>query len=235
VSALQHAAGALALMPPAARIVILMRHAERSAFAKGHHGNDAHLTPQGKKDAAAMGALLKERNIELHHSPVHRCLQTARGIGAVNHARPVAREWMPLRCDAYLDNFELALPTLGRLIREDGFYDVFVNKLSHAARHPPYPHFRDPFLATAALLAGLLPRDRRACIGVTHDWLVNVAASHATGRVTSRETYADFLDALFIWADRRAVYYYHKGRSGRCPPAFRDAFFRAVENGGTGG
>lgn len=48
LNALQYFARALSLIPPTARIAVLMRHAERGSFTKGHHGNDvlAHkLTP----------------------------------------------------------------------------------------------------------------------------------------------------------------------------------------------
>ena len=231
LTALQHAARALALIPLAARVAVLMRHAERDIIPRGQHGNEAPLTAQGEKDSAAMGNLLKERNIELFHSPARRCVQTANSIGGANHPPLASKESMPLRCDAYVEDFESALPTLSRLISEHGFYDLFVKRLSNEAHNPPYPHFRPPLSAAAELMAGLLPHDKgQAGIGVTHDWLVHVAASHATGIVTERKHDAHFLGALFIWKDGDDIAYYHKGRTGQCPKDFQQLFVRALKN-----
>ncbi|WP_423909861.1 histidine phosphatase family protein [Candidatus Spongiihabitans sp.] len=231
LSALQHAARALALIPSTARVAVLMRHAERDIIPKGQHGNEAPLTPQGEKDSATMGDLLKERNIELFHSPARRCVQTANSIGGANHPPLASKKSMSLRCDAYVEDFESALPTLSRLISEHGFYDLFVKQLSKEARNPPYPHFRPPLSAAAELMAGLLPHDKgQAGIGVTHDWLVNVAASHATGLIIERKHDAHFLGALFIWKDSGGVCYYHKGRAGKCPKDFQQIFVRALKN-----
>lgn len=209
-----------------------MRHAERLNFPKGHHGNDEPLTSQGKKDAIAMGGLLKTRHIRLFHSPVHRCWQTADGVGSVNHFRPSPKELISLRCDVYVDNFGNAKPTLDRLVSEPGFYNKFVRRLSEQKHTPPYPNFRAPFPATAELVAELLPRKKGWIgVGITHDWLVNVAASHATSYITKPGNYAGFLDALLVWKSTESIsYYYYKGRTGKCRMEFAKCVMQALKS-----
>lgn len=232
LNALQHAARALQLIPCTARVAILMRHAERAPIPSGQHGNEMPLTGQGEQDCAAMGDLLQHRDLALLHSPTRRCAQTANRIGDAKHMPLASRPSLALRCDAYVDDFERALPTLSRFISEPGFYARFVKRLSKHTHTPPYPHFRPPFLAAAELLAGLLPQHKgQIGLGITHDWLLKVAASHATGAITAREN-ADFLDALFIWKLGRDVWYYHKGRTGQCPHDFQTLFVRALKNRG---
>ena len=218
-----HAKQALALIPENISAMALMRHAERKEFAVGHHGNDILLTDQGKEDAHAMGELMKSRISRLFHSPVPRCLQTAEQLadGSGGHVCP--EELMALRCDAYVDNFDAALTTLQRLVSEDNFYDVFVNTMATSGKNIPYPYFKPPLVGAGDLTRPMLSCSG-ICVGVTHDWLVNVAASYATGNIVGRTEYAGFLDTLFVWRENGGLRFYYKGRQGVCG----DDFVRAV-------
>lgn len=219
--AIRHAEAALRLIPPGAATAVLMRHAERGEFAKGDHGNDVLLTPQGEKDAIAMGRVFGERRPLLFHSPVERCRQTADGIGNGT------REWLPLRCDAFVEDMECASETLMRLPGGDGFYDEFVRELSGAQHNAPYPHFRPPLPSAARLMAGLMPGEGQIAVGISHDWLINITAAHAAGRILPREDFAGYLDALFVWRDAGVLHYYHKGQSGHCARNFSREFNKA--------
>lgn len=221
IQAIRHAEAALRLIPPAASAAVLMRHAERGEFAEGDHGNDVLLTPQGKKDAITMGRLFGERRPLLFHSPVERCRQTADGIGSG------AREWLPLRCDAFVEDMERASETLIRLPHEEGFYDEFIGELSSAKYEAPYPHFFPPLPSAAGLMAGLMPGEGQIAVGISHDWLINITAAHAAGRLLPREDFADYLDALFVWRDTGVLHYYHKGHSGECAQEFSREFDKA--------
>lgn len=220
--ALNHIKRALDLIPAHAPAAALMRHAERGQFARGHHGNDIPLTPQGERDAHAAGQLMAGRISRLLHSPVPRCLQTAEHLRQGGGVDIAPREWLGLRCDAYVEDFDSALATLMRLVSEDGFYDRFVNRMCTAAAEAPYPHFKPPLEGTVHLLGGMLTARAGMCIGITHDWLVNVAASYATGTVTTRPNYAGFLDALFVWRQQQSWMFYYQGATGYCPPLFAE-------------
>lgn len=231
--AVRHAASAVALIPPNASAAVLMRHAERGEFAKGDHGNEVLLTKQGEKDAVVMGGVFQNRRISLVHSPVKRCLQTALGIGCENALAEEPKEWLPLRCDAYIEDIEGAEPTLMRLVAGDGFYDEFVRTLSDTTYEPPYPYFFPPLPAAAGLMAGMMPAqgENKITIGISHDWLVNVTASHAAGCAIQRKDFADYLDALFVWRDADGLHYYHKGKSGLCAEGFAREFNNARDKG----
>lgn len=212
-----HAICALALIPPGASAMALMRHAERYGMTKGHHGNDILLTPQGKKDSTEMGRLFRGHVCGLRHSPVPRCMQTAECM-CESADCPVSQEWLPLRCDVFVDDFDSALPTLRRLLSENGFYERFVGKMSTSAE-PPYPHFKHPLKAAAELTAKSLIGSG-ICVNITHDWLVNVTASRASGQETKRPDYAGYLDALFLWKESGQAMFYYKGKTGPCAPDF---------------
>jgi len=222
--ALNHLKRALDLIPARAPAAALMRHAERGRFARGHHGNDIPLTPQGERDAFAAGQLMAGRISRLLHSPVPRCLQTAENLRRGGGVEAAPMEWLGLRCDVYVGDFDSALATLKRMVSEDGFYDRFVNRMCTAGAAAPYPHFKPPLAGTVDLLGGMLAFSRAGmCIGITHDWLVNVAACYATGTVTTRPNYAGFLDALFVWRRQPSWMFYYQGATGRCPPQFADS------------
>ncbi len=223
INTFSHVEEALKLIPPNAPVAVVMRHAERGQFAVGHHGNDILLTPQGEQDSLNMGILMKGRIAQLFHSPVPRCLQTAKQICIGSEMEINPSKWMALRCDVFVDDFDLALNTLGRLVSELEFYDIFVEHMSTCGNNIPYPHFRPPLLAVAEMIGHLLTRKgEKMCIGITHDWLINVAVSYVTGKAIKRENYAGFLNALFVWKEKETLMFYYKGETGACSPLLAD-------------
>ena len=218
-----HARKALALIPDNAAVAVLMRHAEREKFAYGHHGNDIPLTERGKQDAFNMGKLMAGRIAGLLHSPVPRCGETAEHMRRGGNAEISLEEYRGLRCDVYVRDFNAALGTLGRLVKEKGFYDIFVHRMSTTGNQIPYENFKPPLAAAGELIRKIFPPTGGLQIGVTHDWIVNVAASYASGKITKRPQYAGFLDALFVWREEEFFVFYYKGTTGRCPSLFQKA------------
>ena len=226
-----HAACALELIPIDTPAMALMRHAERYGITKGHHGNDIPLTPQGEKDAAEMGNLLQGRVCGMRHSPVPRCLQTAARIHE-SAGGPVPEEWLPLQFYAFLDDVDSGMPTLHRFVSKSeppGFYDRFVSAMSTSIE-PPYPGFKSPLVATVELCAQSLIGDG-ICVNITHDWLVNVVASHASGQETKQPDFAGYLDALFLWTENGQAMFYYKGETGLCASDFQRQCAGAILSG----
>lgn len=218
---------AMSLIPKNTAAAMLVRHAERPGIIPGHHGNELLLTPQGEKDSFAAGELMRGKICGLLHSPVERCQQTAAQIQAGSGATTPTEMWIGLRCDIYVTNFELALDTLERLPHEDDFYDIFVKKMSESGLDIPYPHFHPPLIGAGNLMHHLLSHANAGiCIGVTHDWLVNVAVSYAVGEVIAHPYFAEYLDALFVWKIDGVWMFYHKGRHGKCAPNFSEQLER---------
>ena len=179
------------------------------------------MTPQGERDAFVAGELMTGRICRLLHSPVERCLQTAEQLRAGSGLKSVPQEWMGLRCDAYVTDHNSALDTLTRLVSEDGFYDEFIREMATSGDKIPYPHFKSPLIGTVNMIGHMVASGSSGlCVGVTHDWLVNVAASYVTGIPVARPAYADFLDTLFVWREKKRWMYYYKGVTGRCPSFF---------------
>jgi hypothetical protein len=64
------------------RAAILMRHAERGHFTHPAEGASVPITPKGAIDAEVLGReLARWERLDLSHSPVGRCRQTAEAIG----------------------------------------------------------------------------------------------------------------------------------------------------------
>jgi broad specificity phosphatase PhoE len=72
----------ISAIPPFDRMVLLVRHAERSAVIRNRTHATAMLTEQGHADSRALGRVLARRfgAPVLWHSPVPRCRQTAEGL-----------------------------------------------------------------------------------------------------------------------------------------------------------
>ncbi|MCY4046613.1 MAG: histidine phosphatase family protein [Candidatus Dadabacteria bacterium] len=222
-NAFDHIGKAMDVIPPDALAAAVMRHAERGKIPEGEHGNDVLLTARGERDAVEAGKIMRGGISRILHSPVPRCRQTADGLRRGGGSGSVPEEWLGLRCDIYVSNFEVAETTLSRLVSEKDFYDHFIKRMSECGDKIPYPGFSPPFSATVELMKGIIGSRRRGlCVGITHDWLVNVAVSYATGRIVSRadDSYANYLDALFIWKADSCWMYYHKGRIRKCPISF---------------
>jgi probable phosphoglycerate mutase len=78
--------------------VVLVRHGETEWSRAGRHTGrtDVPLTEQGRRDAEALGAALRERQLALVlTSPLQRAVETCRlaGLGGVAVARDDLREW----------------------------------------------------------------------------------------------------------------------------------------------
>lgn len=78
--------------------VVLVRHGETQWSRAGRHTGrtDVPLTEQGRRDAEALGAALRERQLALVlTSPLQRAVETCRlaGLGDVAVARDDLREW----------------------------------------------------------------------------------------------------------------------------------------------
>lgn len=223
--AIEHAVAALGMMSPNAPSAALMRHAARGKIPKGDPGDGVPLTPQGERDAEEMGRALCGRVSALRHSPVPRCGKTAAQIQrGANASAPV--EWRPLNFYAFVPDVDAATPTLLRLVNETGFYDHFVSAMSDGNK-APYPGFAPPRTAAAELAARMMSDGNGVCVNITHDWLVNVTASHVSGQAIQRADYTGYLDAVFLWEENGRAMFYHKGKSAPCARDFQREYDNA--------
>jgi len=59
---------------------LLLRHGARLPIPKGVFGDQVYLTPQGHQESQALGQQIDHPLVDVFHSPVHRCAQTAINI-----------------------------------------------------------------------------------------------------------------------------------------------------------
>ena len=207
------------MIPPTAPAVAIMRHAERGEIPPGALGNEILLTKKGKQDALKAGQMMKKRISCILHSPVERCRETAQTL-QTGSGSPRVENCLGLRCDVYLEDFQTAQKVLGRLTTP-GNYEPFLQHMASAGAEVPYPGFKSPIEGTVDMVHHLLhASDQGIAVGVTHDWLVDVAVVCATGFTDGLANRIDYLDALFIWEDRRAFKFYFKGETGGCLSSF---------------
>lgn len=64
-------------LPADKSAAILMRHAEREAFAKNDLGNNVNITSNGKKATENLAKQWNKKIENIYTSPVKRCIQTA--------------------------------------------------------------------------------------------------------------------------------------------------------------
>lgn len=233
--AFEHARKALALIPDDEPAAVIMRHAERPDITPGESGNDLPLTEQGKQDALDMGKLMEGRIAGLLHSPIPRCMETADYMKQGGNARVSLKKCEELKCGAYTRDSDEARETFDYVFDPDidipedeknKRYDAFIKKMATAGNEIPYKGFEPPLLAAGELVRVICPNVEGLQIGITHDWLVNVTASYASGKRVKRVEhpgYAGFLDALFVWQTDKCYMFYYKGETGPCPPLFQDA------------
>lgn len=101
------------------RAAILMRHAERGHFSHPAEGASVPITPKGAIDAEMLGrAIARWECLDLSHSLVGRCRQTAEAIGRgalTERARVTMRGEEARLGGPYMFNVPAALDKAGEL------------------------------------------------------------------------------------------------------------------------
>jgi broad specificity phosphatase PhoE len=190
---------------PTARTGLIVRHAARHPVFDTSSHLAAVLTDEGHAAAEKTGQQLRallghDVEVELWHSPIHRCGQTvhsmARGLGGAH----VVRGPMSLLGTPYiLDNegFSAACQRHGRNFLR-AWFDGDVADHHCVPLHHAAPEQRD---AVTSLVRN---SQARVVIGVTHDLNVALVREHHFGhRMTDR--WPVFLDGYVVHEDGPAV------------------------------
>lgn len=182
-----------------ARTAILMRHAERGDIAHPAEGASVPITPKGATDAESLGSSLAEFGpIDLCHSPVGRCRQTAEALlrGARKSGAVAAMTGEEGRLGGpYLLDVPSALDKAGelghRFVREwfDGRVSSTLLKSRRATAMEQLATI-DSHLGRAA--QGLL-------VMVTHDWNLLAVREELFGLRHEDDPWPGFMDGLVVW------------------------------------
>lgn len=201
---------------------LFVRHAEREAVHELRHHELARLTPRGHGQAREAGGLLAGASayVRVHHSPVERCGETARGLVegvlAAGGRAELVCEVQALASPFVLDPeraFALAakLDTFPRFLR-----DWFDGKLPPDVLMPR----RDAAIAqVAAVLEHIddgvgVPRKDALHVFVSHDWNILLVREEMLGH-RLEEGWPHYLDGFALSVDGDDVVIETEGRTGR--------------------
>jgi broad specificity phosphatase PhoE len=173
----------------------LIRHGERSPIPSKELGNEIELTEKGRRESREFGKHLENRIAIIQTSPLLRCFQTALEIarGADFPTGSISTSTLLGNPGAFIEDAELAWA----LWQEWGQTRIHEYLLSGSK---PYPGFKDPSKATAALNQYLksqlkfLKQDQIAVL-VTHDTVLAPFVSRRH-RTLTQSDWPDYLGFL---------------------------------------
>lgn len=200
---------------------LFVRHAEREPVHELRHHERARLTQRGHRQAHEAGGLLARASayVRIHHSPVERCGETARGLvegvlAAGGHAELVC-EVKALASPFVLDPeraFALAaeLDTFPRFLR-----DWFDGKLPADVLMPRREAALGQVAAVLEHLAGAGGlRTDALHVFVSHDWNILLVREEMLGH-RLEEGWPHFLDGFALSVDGDDVVIETEGRVSR--------------------
>lgn len=188
------------------RAAILMRHAERGHFNHPAEGASVPITPKGAIDAEVLGrALARWECLDLSHSPVGRCRQTAEAIGRgalTEHARVTMRGEEARLGGPYMLNVPAALDKAGelgsRFVRE--WFDGRICPSLFKSRG-------DTALEQLTIVdAQLSAVERGLAVLVTHDWNLLAVREEVFGMRHEDDRWPGFLDGMVIWRSSEGLH-----------------------------
>lgn len=182
---------------------VLMRHAERFEFID--YGDEPVLTQKGHQDAYKLGwEVAPHARFRVFHSPIERCLQTARGIcDGVNGRKG--------HCEVAGD-IELLGPSLFIVDREGIIRSLegndrrfvrlwFDGKISEDVIVPMEKAAQQTF----SLMTGQLKGDPVFTINVSHDWNIMVLLERYFPFRHEEMEYPGFLSSVVAWRETDTI------------------------------
>ena len=194
------------------------------------------LTLAGEQAAWVLGRCLPENKAAaILHTSSYRAKQTAEHIAAGCEFAGTAREDALMADFCYVDKPAARemrrARTLPFLNPQTGQDEGFVAALSNPSFAPMHP-FGNPDDGVVFLAAAMLKMaDGGLCVGVSHDWLVQIAAMRALGCEFESKYQADFLDAAFFWVEDGRLHIGYKDEEKPCCDNLQAAFLRLQKNG----
>ena len=198
-------------LPENLKPALIIRHAERYSIDGLRNALDALLTEKGKEDAFELGKdLARPGPINLYHSPVERCRQTAEFIlKGINSVRKNSRLIGP--------NIDLGGPyvvgdfnELINLINEHGFSKFtrmwFDGRISDKLLMP-----LDAAAETQVMvLKQQVKNEVSSSVNVSHDWNIMLLREYFFNLKHEDIGMPDFLDGIALYSQKgRMILQYH--------------------------
>lgn len=199
----------------AERTAALLRHAARHPIVDPREPLAAELTPAGRQDAEAFGALITGFDrLRLFHSPVKRCQQTAECVAAGAARAGLAVELAGAQPELGVPYILNQIET-GRMSGQHGEHFVrlwFTNQVSEQLilRAPDIARRKLAYLA--AKLQEPVTGGRRLDLHISHDWNVLILRELLLGVRHEDAGWAPFLDGVVFTAETENLRAFYRER-----------------------
>ena len=192
--------------PTDAPVTALLRHSVRGPLPAGDQANAVPLTRVGVQLARNLGALLGDRVVKLHTSPLPRCVQSAEAV------RCGAGADIPIVHDRLLGDPGVYVVD-GRVARsnwETLGHDRVMQSLMTGCE--PLPGMADPDPAARFFVRHMLANsgDRPGLyLFVTHDSIITATVARILGEPLEKSSWPWYLEGAFFWrqGDRVVIAY----------------------------
>jgi phosphohistidine phosphatase SixA len=209
----------------AGRVAIIIRHAERDPIDFMIRALEARLTPGGKSDAFRLGqSLARYYPINIYHSPVPRCTQTAEciceGITSRNAPATIAGYLLELGGPYITSTWDAVVKAIEEFGHSTFIRKWFDNELPSNLIMP---------LPEAAhiqldILAGQLRSGTASSINITHDWNIMILREYYFNLRHEDIGDPDYLDGVcaYLQHDGLHLWYHEHERIIDVSPAVAD-------------
>lgn len=210
---------ALAVIPNRAATVLFMRHGEKEPLSKPtppdvspmQYDDKRELTARGKTDSKIMGRLLMNNAVQIEHSVVLRCRQTAEHLACgAQFVRTINEN--PMLNGA---GFAQSKDARAKGKQLTGGYSELIDRLAGDDYFPGFNPMR-PFMSDMAtrLLSAAKPGIN---VSISHDgilYLMLVALGIETKPF--KEEHINYLEPLFLWQENGHILFHYRGKKGIC-------------------
>jgi len=186
------------------KVIAIIRHAERFQVAKGTHGVDVSLTPQGVKDSELLGQSLMEISLtNVHTSPISRCIHTSeellKGSGKSHSIDQQTALGMP---GPFIADTDLA----GPVFLEKSLLEI----AKSVAEGEKVPGMWTLAEGSKVFLDYALQVQGQATLMVSHDIIIALLNSFLFEDKNVEKYMPDFLGGFFIEVDHERLTIFHK-------------------------
>jgi phosphohistidine phosphatase SixA len=197
------------------RVAVIIRHAERDPIDFMTRALEAQLTPVGKSDAFQLGQSIARYNpINIYHSPVPRCTQTAEcifeGIRSCNEPATIVGYLLELGGPYITSTWDAVVNSIEQFGHSAFIRKWFDNELP-SNLIMPLPEAAQTQLN---ILANQLRSGISSSINITHDWNIMILREYYFNLRHEDIGDPDYLDGVcaYLHQDRLHLRYHEHER-----------------------
>jgi hypothetical protein len=193
-------------------IAFIIRHAERDPIEKMVNALEPRLTPQGKTNAFNLGTMLAHLcPINIYHSPVPRCRQTAecilKGINSLNQRAEIAGYLLELGGPYITGNWDAVVAAIEKHGQTNFIRKWFDNELPGTL----IMSLKQAAHVQLKILLDQLSSAQTSFLNVTHDWNIMILREYFFKLRHEEIGIPDYLDGLFAYvSDGQLFLQYHE-------------------------